>query len=59
MENQEPEKAPQMAEKIEPRKPYSPPKLEEYGDVRELTLGPSKGVGDSTNPLTRAPMSKG
>jgi hypothetical protein len=48
-----------MAEKIEPRKTYSPPKLEEYGDVRELTLGPSKGVGDSTNPLTRAPMSKG
>jgi hypothetical protein len=36
-------------------RPYSPPRLEVLGDVRDLTLGGSPGVGDSGNPLTRKP----
>ncbi len=36
-----------------PQRPYAPPLLEVLGDVRELTLGPSGGTGDSINPATR------
>jgi hypothetical protein len=36
-----------------PRRPYAPPVLEVLGDVRELTLGPSGGVGDSIDINTR------
>jgi hypothetical protein len=32
------------------RKPYSAPVLEIYGDVRDLTLGGTKGSGDSISP---------
>lgn len=35
------------------RRPYSPPRLEALGDLRELTLGPSPGIGDSLDPGTR------
>ncbi len=33
------------------RKPYDPPRLVRYGDVRDVTLGPSPGTGESGNPL--------
>ena len=31
-----------------PKKPYTPPRLQCYGDVRDLTLGQSTGFGEST-----------
>jgi|WetSurMetagenome_2_1015567.scaffolds.fasta_scaffold720791_2 hypothetical protein len=34
------------------RKPYSTPRLIRYGDVRDVTLGPSPGTGESGNPLS-------
>lgn len=34
------------------KKPYDPPKLVRYGDVRDVTLGPSPGTGESGQPLT-------
>ncbi len=37
------------------RRPYTPPVLEEYGDVRDLTLGGSPGAGDSTSMKTKLP----
>jgi hypothetical protein len=37
------------------RRVYSPPRLEVLGDIRDLTLGPSPGVGDSINPGNRKP----
>jgi hypothetical protein len=33
------------------RKPYLKPHLEELGDLRDLTLGPSPGAGESGNPF--------
>jgi hypothetical protein len=30
--------------------PYRKPVLTEYGDLREMTLGPSPGIGESGNP---------
>lgn len=39
-------------EKFEPRKrPYHPPRLTLLGDLREVTLGPSSGIGESGNPV--------
>ncbi len=32
------------------KKPYAPPRLTAYGDLRTLTLGPSPGIGESGNP---------
>jgi hypothetical protein len=29
------------------RKPYTPPRLQLLGDIRDLTMGGSPGVGDS------------
>jgi hypothetical protein len=38
------------------RKPYSAPKLEDYGDLRDLTLGGSPlGSGDSGDAGTKWP----
>lgn len=37
------------------RRPYTPPVLEEYGDVRDLTLGGSPGAGDSTSMTIKLP----
>jgi hypothetical protein len=31
-------------------KPYSTPRLVRYGDVRDVTLGPSPGLGESGAP---------
>jgi hypothetical protein len=52
----------QAAKQSEPRRaregarePYAPPRLTPLGDVREVTLGGSPGVGDSVNPGTRHP----
>ncbi|HXU34120.1 MAG TPA: lasso RiPP family leader peptide-containing protein [Thermoanaerobaculia bacterium] len=33
-----------------PKRPYEPPKLIVFGDLRTLTLGPSPGIGESGNP---------
>jgi hypothetical protein len=33
------------------KKPYSTPKLQIYGDIRDLTLGPTPGNGESGNVL--------
>jgi len=35
------------------RKKYSAPKLESFGDIREITLGLSNGFGESGNQQTR------
>jgi len=35
------------------RRPYVPPRLEVLGDIREITLGATFGVGDSTPPNTQ------
>jgi hypothetical protein len=32
-------------------KPYLKPRLEELGDLRNLTLGPTPGAGESGNPF--------
>lgn len=32
------------------KRPYEPPKLILFGDLRTLTLGPSPGIGESGNP---------
>lgn len=37
----------QDSENHEARKPYGAPSLEEFGDLRELTLGASPGITDS------------
>jgi hypothetical protein len=44
------------SEQIPERKPYSVPKLEDYGDLRDLTLGGSPlGSGDSGDAGTKWP----
>lgn len=35
------------------RRSYAPPRLEVLGDIRDLTLGATLGVGDSTPPNTQ------
>lgn len=37
------------------RLPYEAPKLTDHGDVRDVTLGGSSGIGDSSNPGTEQP----
>lgn len=37
------------SEEEKPKKLYSAPQLEEFGDLRELTLGSSPGITDSGN----------
>lgn len=39
----------------EPRRAWVRPRLEHYGDVRQLTLGPTPGVGESGNPAIFKP----
>jgi hypothetical protein len=50
IELKESEKA-DLMEKEEPLKPYLKPYLEEMGDLRNLTLGPSPGIGESGFPM--------
>jgi hypothetical protein len=45
-------RTPQDAPSSAVRKPYVTPALVLYGDVRDVTLGPSPGTGESGNPLT-------
>jgi hypothetical protein len=45
--------APVDRQTVAPVKPYSPPRLEVLGELRDLTFGPSPGVGDSVLPATR------
>jgi hypothetical protein len=35
-----------------PRRPYRTPALQALGDVRDVTLGGSPGMGDTQNPMT-------
>jgi hypothetical protein len=35
------------------RLPYHAPRLDVLGDIRDLTLGPTPGLGDSGNPALR------
>ncbi len=43
-----PEELPEpKPEKPKGRKPYASPRLQEFGDLRELTLGASPGTTDS------------
>lgn len=37
------------------RRPYVPPRLEILGDLRDLTMGPSPGIGDSAGSENRQP----
>jgi len=39
--------------RLRSRKPYEPPRLDVLGDVREITLGGTLGVGDSGFPNTQ------
>jgi len=47
--------APRVAdpERATPRRPYESPRVEVLGDVRDITLGASPGVADSTPPNTQ------
>lgn len=40
-------------EQAEEKKPYEPPRLEDYGDMRSLTLGGTPGVGESQGATLR------
>ena len=37
------------------RKPYERPQLTHRGDVRDVTMGPTPGVGESGNPTNFRP----
>ena len=37
------------------KRSYKAPVLVEYGDVRDVTLGPTVGIGESGNELGRRP----
>ena len=37
------------------RKPYQKPRLIHHGDVRDVTMGPTPGIGESGNPTTFRP----
>lgn len=41
------------------RKAYTPPRLQSLGDLRDLTLGGSPGLGDSGMPAQFAPLGGG
>jgi hypothetical protein len=41
--------------KLGMRKPYHKPTLQSYGELRDITLGGSPGVGDSINPTMELP----
>lgn len=51
LESQTSEVAPASAT----RRPYSPPQLRCWGDVRDITLGGSAGQFDSANPSFTEP----
>ncbi|MEM6576740.1 MAG: hypothetical protein AAF736_20895 [Pseudomonadota bacterium] len=51
MKSREPERKPAA----KTRKPYRRPELIPRGDVRDVTLGPTPGVGESGNPGTLRP----
>ena len=38
------------------RLPYTRPHIEVLGDVRDLTLGGTPGLGDSGDPMNRQPL---
>jgi hypothetical protein len=53
-----PERKGGMEENRVPRRPYVAPRLEDLGDVRDVTLGVSGGIGDSAGggPATQHPF---
>ena len=45
---------------IQSKKAYSSPRLIELGELLDVTMGPSPGIGESGNPATfRAAFSRG
>jgi hypothetical protein len=50
----EPERTPKSADGSgdRTRRTWTRPTLTIHGDLRQLTMGPSPGVGESANPLT-------
>jgi hypothetical protein len=53
MENESDSNAGVMAAQPVPRKPYAGPVLEPLGDLRNITLGTSLGVGESGGRKTK------
>lgn len=51
MENTKYQQSPLTEAIHEPKKPYTPPQLAVFGDVRDVTMGVSPGVGESGNPV--------
>ncbi|HRC87800.1 MAG TPA: hypothetical protein PK413_19570 [Thermoanaerobaculia bacterium] len=47
---QPPPASPQGAGITVPKRPYAPPKLTLFGDLRNRTMGASPGIGESGNP---------
>ena len=45
----------QQPQSAEPRPRWQKPQLQVYGDVRQLTMGPTPGVGESGGPGTFKP----
>jgi hypothetical protein len=37
------------------KKPYQKPELQNYGYIRDVTMGATKGTGDSRFPMTKRP----
>jgi hypothetical protein len=52
----EPNRPPKPAERLggRPRRTWTRPTLTVYGDLRQLTMGPSPALGESGNPALRA-----
>lgn len=48
-------KPPKPAADAPQRRPYRKPELTRRGDVRDVTLGPTPGIGESGNPGTLRP----
>ena len=40
---------------VQPKKRYQKPRLTHRGDVRDVTMGPTPGVGESGNPTNFRP----
>jgi hypothetical protein len=56
MDTSSPQNQVETGDRAPDRKPYSTPKLEDYGDLRDLTLGGSPlGSGDSGDAGTKWP----
>ncbi len=55
MHEQPKKRRPEPARADGSKKPYRKPELIHRGDVRDITMGPTPGVGESGNPSIRRP----